>query len=144
MTMTGSALTEKAQNVNWLLEQFVDQTAGVEQAVGVSADGLLMAMFTPLDRGEADKLGATISALTTLAQSATRMLNKGAYSQVIVEFQGGYLLVSSINARAAIGVVTGAGCDLGLIGYETTLLVERVGELLTPELITELKTSLLL
>ena len=33
------------------------------------------------------------------------------------------------------------GCDIGAIGYQTGLLVERVGELLTPELISELRVS---
>ncbi len=49
-----------------------------------------------------------------------------------------------INGRACLGVVTAQQCDLGLVGYETAMLVERVGVLLTPELITELKANLAL
>jgi hypothetical protein len=41
-------------------------------------------------------------------------------------------------------VVASKNCDLGLVGYETTMLVERVGAVLTPELITELKANLAL
>ncbi|MFD0483005.1 roadblock/LC7 domain-containing protein [Kineococcus sp. GCM10028916] len=135
-------VSQTAQDVNFLLERFVSQTPGVEQAIGVSSDGLLMTMRADLDRADADKLAATVSGLTTLAVSASRLLHKGPLSQVITEFGQGYLLVSSIAGRACLGVVTAADCDLGLVGYETTMLVERVGALLTPELITELKTSL--
>ncbi len=71
-------LSPAAQNVSWMLDNFVRETAGVEQIIGVSSDGLLMAMSVRMERGDADKLGATVSGLTTLAQSASRLLNKGA------------------------------------------------------------------
>ena len=44
------ALSPAAQNVNWMLDRFVAQTDGVERAVGVSSDGLLMAIAPPLGR----------------------------------------------------------------------------------------------
>jgi predicted regulator of Ras-like GTPase activity (Roadblock/LC7/MglB family) len=135
-------LSPAAQNVSWMLDHFVRETAGVEQVIGVSSDGLLMAMSVVMDRGDADKLGATVSGMTTLAGSASRLLNKGGLTQVITEFAGGYLMASLISGRACLGVVTSKNCDLGLVGYETTMLVERVGAILTPELITELKANL--
>jgi predicted regulator of Ras-like GTPase activity (Roadblock/LC7/MglB family) len=137
-------LSSAAQNVSWMLDHFVRETAEVEQVIGVSADGLLMAMSVQMDRGDADKLGATVSGMTTLANSASRLLNKGSLTQVITEFAGGYLVTSLISGRACIGVVASKNCDLGLVGYETTMLVERVGAVLTPELITELKANLAL
>jgi uncharacterized protein len=144
-TQAGTAqLSPAAQNVSWMLDHFVRETAEVEQVIGVSSDGLLMAMSVQMDRGNADKLGATVSGLTTLATSASRLLNKGGLTQVIIEFAGGYLIASLISGRACLGVVTSKSCDLGLVGYETTMLVERVGAVLTPELITELKANLAL
>jgi predicted regulator of Ras-like GTPase activity (Roadblock/LC7/MglB family) len=138
------SLSPAAQNVSWMLDHFVHETAEVEQVIGVSSDGLLMAMSVHMDRGDADKLGATVSGMTTLAQSASRLLNKGGLTQVITEFGGGYLIASLISGRACLGVVTSRYCDLGLVGYETAMLVERVGAVLTPELITELKANLAL
>lgn len=137
-------LSNGARNVSWLLDSFVAQTDGVEQAVGVSSDGLLMAISSPLDRAEADRLAATISGLTSLALGAARILTKGPLRQVITEFGGGYLLVSAIGGGSCLGVVTTAQCDLGMVGYQSTLLVQRIGQLLTPELIVELKASLVL
>ena len=32
-------------------------------------------------------------------------------------------------------------CDIGLVGYQTTLLVERAGQVLTPALVAELKAG---
>jgi predicted regulator of Ras-like GTPase activity (Roadblock/LC7/MglB family) len=54
---------------------------------------------------------------------------------------GGYLFVSSVSDGSCLGVVAGRNCDIGLIGYQMTLLVERAGTVLTPALVTELKET---
>lgn len=144
MTTTGTALSSAAQDVSFMLQHFVRDTAGVEQAIGVSSDGLLMALAADMARADADKMAATVSGMTTLAVSASRLLTKGPLTQVITEFQDGYMVASMIKGRACLGVVTAKDCDLGLVGYETTMLVERIGEVLTPELITEMKSHLAL
>jgi hypothetical protein len=40
-------------------------------------------------------------------------------------------------------VVANKTCDIGLVGYQTSLLVERAGEVLTPALVAELRNSVL-
>lgn len=140
-TMHDTELSEDALNVSFMLEHFLREVYGVEQVIGVSSDGLLMALAAPMDRGEADKLAAAISGVSTLALSACRLMRKGGLTQVITECEGGYLVASMITGRACLGVITTEDCDLGLIGYETTVLVERIGELLSPELISELKRA---
>ena len=144
MTTQSPELNTGVRDVNWLLDNFVRQTSGVDQAVAVSSDGLLMAVSADLQRSEADKLAAMISGMTSLAFSASRLLAKGPLRQVITEFDNGYLLVSSISGGSCLGVITPADCDLGLVGYEATMLVQRIGALLTPELVIELKASLVL
>jgi predicted regulator of Ras-like GTPase activity (Roadblock/LC7/MglB family) len=136
-----AALSTAARNVNWLLDRFVAETDGVQRAVGVSSDGLLIAISPEISPGQADKLAAMISGLTSLALSASRLLNKGALHQVIIELAGGFLLVSAIRDGSCLGIVTAAGADLALVGYETAMLAQRVGSLLTPELVTELKSN---
>lgn len=136
------SLSEKANNVNWLMANFVRSTPGVDQAVAVSSDGLLIAMSTQLERGSADKMAAIITGIRALAHGAANELAKGQVMQVLVEMAGAYMFVSAISGGSTLGVVTARDCDLGLIGFEITLLVERVGAQLTPTLITELKNSL--
>jgi uncharacterized protein len=134
-------LTMQAQNVNWLLASFVQDTDGVDQAIAVSSDGLLMAISANLDRGAADKLSAIVTGLRSLSEGASQVLGKGPVTQVIIEMGNAYLFVSSISGGSALGVITHPGCDLGLIGYEMTVLVQRVGSQLTPDLIDELKAN---
>jgi uncharacterized protein len=134
-------LSAGANDVNWLLDRFVTDTDGVRQTVGVSSDGLLIAVAPALPPATADKLAAVISGLTSLAVSSSRLLDKGPLRQVVVELGEGFLLVSAIRDGSCLGVVTGPGTDLGLVGYETAMLTHRVGALLTPELVSELKAS---
>ena len=62
--------------------------------------------------------------------------------KVIVEMHDAYLFVASISDGSALGVVAVKDANLGLIGYEMTVLVDRIGAHLTPELVAELKSSL--
>ena len=135
-------LSEQANNVNWLMASFVRSTPGVEQAVAVSSDGLLIALSSQLERASADKMAAIITGMRALAHGAANELTKGQVMQVLVEMQSAYLFISAISGGSTIGVVSARDCDLGLVGFEITLLVERVGAQLSPALITELKNSL--
>ena len=79
------ALSEKANNVNWLMANFVRSTPGVEQAIAVSSDGLLIALSSQLERASADKMAAIITGMRALAHGAANELAKGQVMQVLVE-----------------------------------------------------------
>jgi uncharacterized protein len=130
-------VSQGAENFNWLMTSFVDRTTDVDQAVVVSADGLLMAMAR-IDRASADRLSAIVTGVRSLADSASEVLARGDLNHVIIEMRTAYLLVSAISGGSSLGIVCGKDADLGLVGYEMSLLVQRVGSQLTPELITEL------
>ena len=141
MTST-DAMTVDAQNVNWLLSSFVTKTAGVQAAIGVSSDGLLMAISANLDRATADRFAAIVSGMTSLSQGASRTLAMGGLDQVIIEMRLGYLFISQVSGGSSLGVLAGRDADIGLVGYEMTLLVQRFGAVLTPSLIAELQGML--
>ena len=136
-------LSETAKNFNWLIDDFVNSTAGVTDAIAVSSDGLLIAASRSLERQDAEQVAAIVTGMVSLSEGASRAFGFEGLQQVIVSMRGGYMFVSSISMGSALGVVATNGCDIGAIGYQTGLLVERVGELLTPELISELRVSVL-
>jgi predicted regulator of Ras-like GTPase activity (Roadblock/LC7/MglB family) len=135
------SLSDEARNFNWLLNSFVDQTAGVTDAVAVSSDGLLMASSSSLDRASAEQLAAIISGFVSLGHGASRCFDFAGLEQIIVAMRQGFLFVSSISDGSCLGVVATRSCDIGLVGYQTTLLVERAGQVLTPALVAELKAG---
>jgi predicted regulator of Ras-like GTPase activity (Roadblock/LC7/MglB family) len=127
--------------MGFLLDGFVEKVPGVANAVVVSSDGLVLAMTRALDRGHADQVAAISAALTSLTTGAARCFSAGTVNQVIVEMERGYLFVTSISDGSCFAVFAAPDADLGLIGYEMSLLVARIGQVLTPELRRELQLS---
>jgi predicted regulator of Ras-like GTPase activity (Roadblock/LC7/MglB family) len=134
------ALTKEARNFNWLLSNFVDETAGVTDAVAVSSDGLLIARSKSLDPEEGEQLCAIISGCASLADASDRLLSGDGLERVIMAMTMGFLFVCSIADGSCLGVVATRDCDVGSVGYQATELVAKAGELLTPALRDELTT----
>ncbi|WP_030859945.1 roadblock/LC7 domain-containing protein [Streptomyces sp. NRRL F-2747] len=110
-----SPMSQAAQNLNWLITNFVDNTPGVSHTVVVSADG----------------------------PGASRIFEGGAVNQTVVEMDRGFLFLMSVSDGSSLAVLAHPECDIGLVGYEMALLVDRAGSVLTPELRSELQGSLL-
>jgi hypothetical protein len=134
--------TEAHTDLNWLISNFVRETDGVRDAVAVSSDGLLIAMSEGLDRTSADRLAALVSGLASLARSAARSYDFDGLKLIMIEMRRGFLLVSAIADGSCIAVLANQRGDVGLIGYEMAVLADRVGRLLNPSLIAELRESL--
>ena len=130
------------QDVSWLVNSFVDRLPGADSAAAVSSDGLVFAMSEHLERDAADHLAAAASALASLAAGTARCFATGPVSQVIIEMEGGYLFVTAISDGSSLAVLCEPTCDIGLVGYEMSLLVERIGQVLTPALRTQLQEAL--
>jgi uncharacterized protein len=125
----------------WLLTNFVDRVAGVSHAVVVSSDGLLLTSSSGLPRDRADQLAAVASGMSSLTRGAARVFGAGEVLQTVIEMQLGCMLLMSIADGSCLSVLASPDCDMGLVAYEMTLLVDRAGQLLTPELRTQLRTA---
>jgi uncharacterized protein len=137
-----TVLQAQLNQFGWLVDDFVNRVPGVAHAVVVSADGLLLTASAYLPRDRADQLAAVSSGLISLTQGAARCFEAGQVVQTVVEMERGIVLLMSINAGACLAVLASTNCDIGLVGYEMTLLVDRVGQVLTPQLRAELQGSL--
>ena len=133
-----TSLTDDAQNLNWLVSNFANRVPGIAHAVAVSADGLLLAVSENLPRDRADQLAAIASGLISLTQGAAQCFEGGEVSQTIVEMETGFLLVMAISNGSSLAVLASRSCDIGQVGYEMALLVEKVGTVLTPRLRSEM------
>jgi predicted regulator of Ras-like GTPase activity (Roadblock/LC7/MglB family) len=127
-----SSLARPAPDLNWLITSFAEKVPSVAHAVVVSSDGLPMAFSQGLPADRVDQLAAVTSGLASLTQGAARVFEGGAVTQVVVEMQRGLLIVMAISDGSSLAVLAATDCDMGLVAYEMTLLVERVGSALTP------------
>ncbi len=126
------------ERFGWLVDDFVNRVAGVAHALVVSTEGMPLAASAHLPRDRADQLAAVASGLVSLAQGAARCFDAGQVVQTVVELERGIMLLMSISDGSSLAVLAAPNCDIGLVGYEMTLLVDRVGQQLTPHSRTEL------
>jgi len=125
-------------DLTWLVTTFAERIAGVRDVLVLSTDGLVLASSSGLDRDVAETLAAVTSGLASLTAGAARHLQAGHVNQVIVEMDEGFLFVTTISEGSALAVMAGPECDIGLVGYEMSMLVARIGQVLTPTLRFEL------
>ena len=121
---------EAERELDWVVTKFVDDAPGAAHAVLVSADGLLMAASARLPGERAEQVAAVASGLASLAVGAARLFEGGAVMQTAVEMERGYLLLMSVGDGSHLCVLTQDTADIGQVGYEMALLVERVGRMI--------------
>jgi uncharacterized protein len=125
-------VTTRTGQLDWLLAEFVRDVPGVIHGVVVSGDGLRLATSPDVGIALGDQLAAAASGLASLARGTAHLLGAGTVSQTILEMAGGYLFVSSVSQGSTLAVFATRQCDIGMVGYEMTMLASRVGHALTP------------
>ena len=121
-----------AQDLNWLVTDFVGRVPDVAQAMIVSSDGLVVAVSAGFPENRAERLAAVTSGLASLVQGAASIFEAGGVNQTVVEMDAGVLVVMTISHGASLAVLAGPDGKMGLIAYEMALLVERAGRMITP------------
>jgi predicted regulator of Ras-like GTPase activity (Roadblock/LC7/MglB family) len=119
--------TNQSANLTWLLDDLVKRVPTAQQAVLLSADGLLMGASAGLSREDAEHLSAMAAGFQSLAKGASRHFKAGPVRQTVVEMESAFLFVTAAGQGACLAVLAAAEADLGLIAYEMAMLVTRVG-----------------
>jgi predicted regulator of Ras-like GTPase activity (Roadblock/LC7/MglB family) len=125
--MSTENVTGDGRRLDWLVSSFAEQVDGVSHAVLVSADGLLMAASAHLPLDRAEQLSAVTSGLASLAVGVATLFEGGSVLQSVIEMDHGYLLLMAVGDGSYLAVLTNTSCDIGQVGYEMALLVDRVG-----------------
>ena len=136
-------LRAEAASFSWLLEKFVSETVGVTDTIAVSSDGLLLAAAMTTKPENVDRFAALVSGMNSLTRGAADCFDQDDVIQVVVELSGCFLFIARISEGSCLGVVAERACDVGLVAYEMTMLVDRAGKALTPALVQELQNQLI-
>lgn len=124
---TASTSTGDDRDLDWVMSKFVEDVPDAAHSILVSADGLLMASSTSIPSERAEQVAAVSSGLASLAVGAARLFEGGAVMQTIVEMEMGFLMLMSVGDGSNLTVLTTEEADIGQVGYEMALLVDRVG-----------------
>ena len=115
------------RDLDWVMSRVVEEVPDAAHAILVSADGLLMASSTSIPGERAEQVAAVSSGLASLAVGAARLFEGGSVMQTIVEMEMGFLMLMSVGDGSNLTVLTTEEADIGQVGYEMALLVDRVG-----------------
>jgi uncharacterized protein len=122
--------------LDWLLNGFVQRTAGVRHTVAVSGDGLLIAASQELAPERAEQMAAVVAGVVSLAQGVAHTLDRGPVLRSIVQMRKSLMFVMALgDARslASLAAITMPTADVGQVAFEMTALVSQVGAVLTPQ-----------
>ena len=125
------AQTKQSANLTWLLDDLVERVPTAQQAVVLSADGLMLGASAAMSREDAEHLSAMAAGFQSLAKGASRHFEAGAVRQTVVEMEEAFLFVTAAGQGACLAVLASADADLGLIAYEMAMLVTRVGQIMS-------------
>lgn len=125
--MANTAVNE----LDWLLNELVKRVAGVDRAVVLSSDGLLIGRSSNLTEADGEHLAAVASAFQSLARGTGRHFGGGQVRQTLVEMDHAFLFVTAAGHGACLALLANETADVGMIAYEMNLMVKRVGAVLT-------------
>jgi predicted regulator of Ras-like GTPase activity (Roadblock/LC7/MglB family) len=137
-----TAANQKAADITWLLNDFVDKVHGVTHALITSSDGFPLTSSAAVEDDDAEQLAAIASGLLSLAGSSAALYGKGSCEQIIIRLTRGYFLFMGIGTGAGLAVLTNPECDMRVVAYEMTQFVTNAGHALTPELRADLRRVL--
>jgi predicted regulator of Ras-like GTPase activity (Roadblock/LC7/MglB family) len=115
-------------DISWLMNDFVDRVAGVDQAVVLSRDGILIAGSGGLTPEDAEHLSAVAAGIHSLARAGGQRFQRGEMRQTIIEMETGVMFVTAGGSGACIAVIATEHADAGVVAYELQMLVARVGQ----------------
>jgi uncharacterized protein len=130
--------SRQVDQFGWLITNFTDRVPGVAHAIVISVDGLLLTKSTGLPPDRAEQLAAIAAGVTSLTLSASRCFEGGGVLRTVIEMDYGIMLLMSIRDGSCLAVLAAPDSDVGQVAYEMTVVVDQVGQILTPELRAQL------
>jgi predicted regulator of Ras-like GTPase activity (Roadblock/LC7/MglB family) len=122
-----AAQTRGAGELDWLLDDLVQRVGSIRKAMVLSGDGLPRGTSEGLTREDGEHLAAVASGFHSLAKGVGRHFEAGSVRQTVVELDEAFVFVTAAGDGSCLAVLADADADVGLIAYEMTLLVKRVG-----------------
>lgn len=125
----------------WLVTNFTERVPNVAHVVVISSDGLLLTASDQLTDERAEQLSTIAAGAISLIHAAARCVETGDVLSTVIQMEHGNMLMMSIRDGSCLVALAAPDCEIGQIVYEMSVLVDQVGEMLTPELRTELQLS---
>ena len=120
--------TSAPGGLDWLLANLTETVEHVQQAVILTADGLVKGCSPGLAREDAEHLAALAAGVHSLARGAGQRFHGGNVRQTIIEMDAALLFITTAGQSTCLAVLAAPDADAGQVAYEMTVLVKRLGQ----------------
>lgn len=122
-----------SQELDWALDEALRDVPEAVHAVLFSADGLVLARSSGLDRETAERTAAGLSGLSSMARGTAEFCGDPAspWRQTVSEYAGGYILLVKAGAGAYVAVSATQRVDMEALANRVQVLVARLGAVMT-------------
>lgn len=114
--------------LSWLMEDLASRVDHVRQAAVLSADGLPLGSSRGLNQADAEHLAALAAGVQSLARGAGAHFEGGGIRQTVIEMDTAFLFIASAGSGTCLSVLTDQRADAGVVAYEMTVLLKRIGQ----------------
>lgn len=125
-------MTHPASSIDlpWMLDDLVE-VPQVVSVVVLSTDGLIVQKSTSMQQDLAEILAAGASSMYSVAAGTGRHFKSGPVQQVVIEFGEHTLFIAAAGQNARLAVLCEQDVDMGMVAYEVSRLVTRIGDYLS-------------
>ncbi|MEU2165602.1 roadblock/LC7 domain-containing protein [Streptomyces chengbuensis] len=116
-----------AGDLGWLLDDLLDRTDHVRQAVLLTADGLVTCASRGMPQRDVEHLSAVCAGFHSLAKETGSRFAAGKVRQTMVMLDDAYLFITPAGDGSRLAVLSDTETDVGQLAHEMALLVKRVG-----------------
>ncbi|WP_308121124.1 roadblock/LC7 domain-containing protein [Paractinoplanes bogorensis] len=121
--------TTSPTDLPWMLDDLVE-VPHVISVVVLSTDGLIIQKSSLISQDLAEILAAGASSMYSVAAGTGRRFKSGPVHQVIIEYGDNTLFIAAAGQNARLAVLCEQDVDMGLVAYEVSRLVTRIGDFL--------------
>lgn len=108
-----------------VLQQLHDASDEVKASAIVSKDGIMLASLLPDDVNE-DKAAAMSAAVLSLGDRMVNDLMHGVTDRVMVQSNGGYVIVTAVSDELLLTIVAVADAKLGMLFHDIKQVAKKV------------------
>lgn len=118
---------DEQPGLGWLLDDLLDRTDHVRQAVLLTADGLPTSSSRGMTRKDIEHLSAVCAGFHSLATETGARFEAGKVRQTMVMLDHAFLFITPAGDGSRLAVLSDIETDVGQLAHEMALLVKRVG-----------------
>jgi len=112
------------------LAELLVESSDIEGAAIIGTDGLVYSANVPHKTLDENMVGASSAAIFGLSKRSTNQLQRGGFSQTLVQGDSGNIIVSGINDMTLFVGLTPKNVNLGMAFAETRNIVTKLQTIL--------------